>query len=261
LSIDAGRDARGMPEIPVSSAAAAPRSPVRPLGWLRSGWLVVSLGALSGCSHSETQPAAVPPVSSGAAAPTRAPTQLTGWEAGKWGTFVSQRFDLRIPLPNGRAWRIDDHKGSWLVAAHSASSSSLRLRVFLESHAQNRTKCEARAREAEPGLPTPKVDQAVDDTDVGVIRGWDARAVSFVTPDTAQPQKLTGHLLVFASNIRKCLAIQLTTEAEGSGAQETVAARLVDAKERIVRDISFDHELGTPGRELLTAPGPSAPSR
>lgn len=230
------------------------RLTIRPL----LGGLVLLSAA---CTQVEQKPAGSAPVASAAPNPLRATGAATGWEGGKWGTFHSQRFDVRLPLPDGRTWRIDDHKGSWLSATHAPSASTVRLRMFLESHAQNRAKCEARVREADAALPKPKPDQSVDDAEAGVLAGWDARAISFVTPDPAVPQKLTGHLLVFASNIRKCLAFQLTTEASGPAAQEIVAARLVDAKERIVRDLRFDQDLGAPGREVLTAPGPAAPTR
>lgn len=217
--------------------------------------------ATASCTPPESKPAGVAPPASVSPLPLRATGAATGWEGGKWGTFHSQRFDLRLPLPDGRTWRIDDHKASWLTATHAPSSSTVRVRMFLESHAQNRAKCEARVREADTGLPKPKADQSVDDAEAGVLAGWDARAISFVTPDGATPQKLVGHLLVFASNIRKCLAFQLTTEATGPTAQEIIAARLVDAKERIVRDLRFDQDLGAPGREVLTAPGTAAPTR
>lgn len=133
--------------------------------------------------------------------------------------------------------------------------------MFLESHAQNRTKCEARVREADPSLPTPRADQAVDDAETGVLAGWDARAVSFVARDPKDATKLVGHVLVFASNVRKCLGFQLTTEASGTTAKEIIASRLAEGRERIVRELRFDQELGAPDRETLTAPSAARLSR
>lgn len=198
---------------------------------------------------------------------------IAGWESGKWGTFHSQRFDFRLSLPDGKAWRIDDHKGTWLLATHAGTQSTLRARMFLTDHAQNRMKCEATARDADPALPVPGIDQAVDDSSDRVIAGWDARAVSFVapvtatatakgavtvgTPGSASGDALRGTVLVFASNIRKCFAFQYTTEASGAEARGVLAARMADVRERVVRELRFDHELDAPGREVLSGTAPS----
>ena len=177
-----------------------------------------------------------------------------GWDQGKWGTFHSQRFDLRLPLPDGSAWRIDDHKGSWLSATHPATGSTVRLRMFLESHALNQAKCEAVVRDAERGLPVFRSEQVIEDVDSGGPKGWDTHVTTFVQSDRKDESKLTGHVLAFSSNVRKCLGFHFLTEASGPDARSAVAARLSDAKERIVREMTFDQDLGAPGREALTEP-------
>ena len=206
--------------------------------------------ALAGCA--ESRPAhPSPPVAAPAGSQAG---RGAGWDQGKWGTFHSQRFDLRLPLPDGAAWRIDDHKGSWLPATHPPPGSTLRLRMVLESHALNRAKCEAVVREAERALPVSRSDQVIEDVASGGPPGWDTHVVTFVQPDRRDETKLTGQLLAFASNVRKCLGFHFVTDATGADARPTVAARLSDAKERIVRELSFDQDLGVPGREALTEP-------
>jgi hypothetical protein len=211
--------------------------------------------------------------SAGALRPVPAGGAVAGWEGGKWGTFHSQRFDFRLSLPDGKAWRIDDHKSSWLVATHGPTRSMVRARMFLTDHAQNRAKCEGKVREAEPSFPAPQPEQAFDDASEKVLADsqWDTRAVSFVAPAVASPkprgtveiggpvaappsaEALRGTVLVFASNVRKCFGFEYTTEASGPDARAVLAARLADVRQRVVRELRFDHELDAPGRESLSA--------
>jgi hypothetical protein len=260
--------------IPLSATtkAKAKERGLGSLGWVpRSIGLVLAAGPfVAACSSSAPPQAPAPAASSGAGTlrPVPGGAAAAGWEAGKWGTFHSQRYDFRLALPDGKAWRIDDHKTSWLMASHAPTQSSLRARMFLTDHAQNRAKCEAKVREAEPALPTPRTDQAFDDASANVLADarWDTRAVSFV--EAVSPPKggvavgspgvepLRGTVLVFASNVRKCFGFQFVTEATGPNARATVAARLADVRERVVRELRFDHELDVPGREVLSADGP-----
>lgn len=60
--------------------------------------------------------------------------------------FRSARFELSVPFPDGRAWRIDDHRGPYLVATHPATSSTFTLGLWSETELMNRQRCEAAAR-------------------------------------------------------------------------------------------------------------------
>lgn len=42
------------------------------------------------------------------------------------GEFASKRYGLHLRLPDGRAWRIDDHRGENLVATHALAATELR---------------------------------------------------------------------------------------------------------------------------------------
>src|SRR5262245_42562151 len=77
------------------------------------------------CGPAAQPPPPPPPTPTAAPAAERA----SDLETGKVGEFHSKRFQITLPLPDGRAWKIDDHSGTWLVATHAASSSELAVRA------------------------------------------------------------------------------------------------------------------------------------
>lgn len=207
---------------------------------------------LAGCTR-PAQPVTPPPQGS-AGAPAESPPPTSGWEGGAWGRFHSRRHDLWLPLPDGAAWKIDDHGTSWLVAKHPASSSTLRLRMFREDHAVNKAKCEALGRAAEPALPKELEGRLVDASD-NVLPGWDGHGFSVVAATrprpappggAAPPPVLVGQYLGVAANIRRCLVVHFATQAP-TGSEAVIGARLADVLE-IVRRIQVEDDLAGPTR-------------
>src|SRR5262249_12059895 len=135
--------------------------------------------AFAGCAPAAPPPPAPAPAPSASFAP--APDPVAGWEKGAWGRYHSLRHGVFVPLPDGRAWELDDHTGDWLVGKHAASTSLLRLRVLREPHGQSKAKCEARARALDPTLPKTESGRVIVETD-DVLPGWDAHMVAFVVP-------------------------------------------------------------------------------
>ncbi len=91
-------------------------------------WLGIFI-ALSGCEgggQGQGAGKAVVPVQAPPVAQEERPSEA------QWGEFVSRRFGVRVPLPDGRAWRIDDHGESWLSAVHGSGGGELALRVWRE---------------------------------------------------------------------------------------------------------------------------------
>jgi hypothetical protein len=198
-------------------------------------------------------PAAAPPAPGPVPAASGAPiygAAASGFEGGLTGKFHSKRFDAWLQLPDGKNWRIDDHRGSWLVATHAPSSSSLGLRIYIEDSAINHSRCEARARERDPSLPPESPSQLVEAREQDVIKGWDARSLVQVSvQNRGQPgQVVEGHQLVFAALVRKCLVLHLATRAAGPGAEAAVGARLGELSE-LVRTLRVDDDLAGPSRE------------
>ena len=87
--------------------------------------------ALAGCAEAGGEGAAAPPrAPAEAATAQRAPDYPI--DEASWGKFRSKRFQLTVPLPDGRAWKIDDHRAPELVATHAATDSRLALAVESE---------------------------------------------------------------------------------------------------------------------------------
>ena len=112
--------------------------------------------------------------------------------SGAWGDFVSKRFDLRLPLPDGPAWRIDDRKTPWLTASHAASSSTLLVRAWREADLVNRSRCEARARS---WMKLPEVDgaQILEERTIPLPAGFDTRLVTGVSMQAPAPRSQPPH--------------------------------------------------------------------
>ena len=200
----------------------------------------VLLALVSACSPAPAPrplPAAAPSASAFA-------EPSTGWEHGAWGRFHSLRHDVWLPLPDGRGWAIDDHKGEWLVATHAASTSVLRLRSLHEDHAQSHAKCEASARAKDPSLPREDQGRVIATTD-DVLPGWDAHAVALIIP---RQGAVEGHVTVFAANVRRCLVVHFATRSSARDAEAVVGVRLGDITD-LVRKITPEDERSGPGRE------------
>ena len=169
-----------------------------------------------------------------------------------WGKFASKRFDLTIALPDGHAWRIDDHKTHWLVASHPASSTVVRVRMWREPELMSRDRCERRARDwtrdipiiadarllerrSEPELPAP---------------GYDTELVSGIANAQRQGELVEGFILGFGASMKRCIAMVLTTSSNGPGASERVGDRLGIGM-RLLESISFRSDLDAITREPL----------
>ncbi len=112
--------------------------------WLSSGVVlgIVSVMGVVGCGAPVAVVPAVPesvPLAAVSAGPK-------GLGDGQAGEFVSARFGLKLALPDGKSWRIDDHGGNWLIATHAGAASELVVRTWREEAVMNRGRCEERAR-------------------------------------------------------------------------------------------------------------------
>lgn len=154
-----------------------------------------------------------------------------------WGKFHSKRFLLSVPLPDGRAWKIDDHHGAELVAVHAATSSKLSLVATREEGLMNRARCEARAR-ASGLVPAVNLATVEDDVHVGPD-AYDSRV--WVALDPGKPgAPVRGHVFLFGAFLRQCLLVHLETEVPSSNDEGVLASRLAVASSRIVKAIVLD---------------------
>ncbi len=147
--------------------------------------------------------------------------------------FHSTRFGIAVPLPDGKHWRIDDHRSALLHATHAATQSKVELVVWREDDLMNRDKCETRAREKGYG---ERAGEEVDTEVTAVPKDWDTRVWLGAEPESAGQAGATGHLFAFASNVRRCLYFHFETRAP----LDVVSDRLAFVRLRVLGGLALD---------------------
>jgi hypothetical protein len=190
--------------------------------------LVLPCLALLACGPAPDKPAEPPPPPVPSTAP--APLPPPPLSAAAWGTFRSERFELELPLPDGRAWRIDDHGGPWLSATHATSESTLLARSWTEDGRVTHQRCEERAR-LWLTLPDPARAEAVNARSIDAPAGFDTFvSVGLVTGKQDAP--VSGFAVAFGGHGHRCFAWIYTTRASGPGAGPLLGERLATMVER-----------------------------
>lgn len=198
---------------------------------------------LGGCAPSERLQGAEAPASSLAApAPRPVGTRDAMAAEDRWGEFPSKRFGLRLPLPDGHAWRIDDHTGRFLLATQASTGSELAVRLWREDEVVNRQRCEAKARVLRT-LPDRMGAELVDRRAVAVPAEFDTIVETFVVPAKAQGAPITAFALAFGGLERRCFAYVFTTSAVGAGAEQAIGDRLGVMVRGSLERLSFSGEL------------------
>jgi hypothetical protein len=158
-------------------------------------------------------------------------------DEGSWGKFHSKRFLLSVPLPDGKAWKIDDHSRPALFAVHDATSSKLWLTITQEDELTNRQKCEQKARDLGwvPSSPLTTVEEHVaTGPDAYDSRIW-------VALDAGRKGgSLEGHVFLFGGFLRKCLLIHLATRVPSPAEEEVLSSRLALVRARMLNGIVLD---------------------
>jgi hypothetical protein len=191
--------------------------------------------ALLGCEPA--QPPAPPPPPAPAPAPAPPPAFATGAA----GTFRSERFALRLPLPDGSAWRIDDHQGPWLTATHAASASTLIVRSWTEDGRATRARCEERARLWRK-LPERAGADIMQERAIDAPPGFDTRLlVGVVSGKPGAP--ISAFALAMGAHAHRCFVWSYTTTAQGLGAEQVVGERLATMVEASLAKVRMESDL------------------
>jgi len=186
------------------------------------------------CGDPATAPAPRTAASAPAATPP-APRYPT--EDASWGRYHSKRFNLSFPLPDGKAWRIDDHSRPSLFAVHEATGSKVSLLVTQEDDLVNRQKCELRAR-ALGWVSSTTLTTVEDETTIGP-EAFDSRI--WVALDAKKAGgALEGHVYLFGAFIRRCLLVHVATTVPSAKDEDVLSERLALARARIVRGLTVD---------------------
>jgi len=152
--------------------------------------------------------------------------------------FHSARFELFLPLPDGHAWKIDDHHSQYLVATHPATQSTITLGLWGETELMNRQKCEASARAR--GLVKDEELQTVADEVIVGPGPYDSHinvaALSGMKPHTT----LAGHAFLFGGHLRKCLFVHYETRTREGDDEVSLSARLAVARLEILGGLKVE---------------------
>jgi hypothetical protein len=152
-----------------------------------------------------------------------------------------------LPLPDGHAWRIDDHKGPWLEATHAASESTLLVRSWTEDGRVNRRRCEERARLWHT-FPDPANLEIVSEKSIEAPAGFDT-FVSVGLRAGKPDEPVTGYALAFGGHLHRCFAWAYATVARGPGAAELLGERLATMVEQSLGRVVFESKLTPDVRE------------
>jgi hypothetical protein len=192
----------------------------------------IAVTALASCGE---PPPAPPPRAPTAAVVPVAPRYPTDDAA--WGRYHSKRFQLSFPLPDGKAWRIDDHSRPSLFALHDATSSRVWVQATQEDELVNRQKCEARARDL-GWVTSNRLTTVEDETTIGP-EAYDSRI--WVAIDAGKPGgAIEGHVYLFGAFIRRCLLVHVSTTVPSAKDEDVLSERLALARARIVRGLTLD---------------------
>jgi hypothetical protein len=195
-------------------------------------FVIVALVASAGCGEPPVVTPPHAPDHAAAASPPRYPS-----EDAAWGRYHSKRFQLSFPLPDGKAWRIDDHSRPSLFAMHEPTSSRVSVLATQEDDLVNRQKCEARARDL--GWVASTTLTTVDDQTTIGPEAYDSRI--WVALDAAKPGgALEGHVYLFGAFIRRCLLVHVSTKVASAKDEDVLSDRLALARARIVRGLTID---------------------
>ncbi len=159
-------------------------------------------------------------------------------DASGWGTFHSRRFALTLPLPDGKTWKIDDHRAPELVATHEPTSSRVQVLATQEEQLMNRQRCEERASKLGWLGSTTRFTTLEDEVHVGPDH-YDSRV--WVALDPGAPSgRVEGHVFLFGAFLRRCLLVHYATSVASAKEEQQIASRLAIASARIVKGITID---------------------
>lgn len=153
--------------------------------------------------------------------------------------YHSARLALSLPLPDGHAWRIDDHSGAELVATHAATRSRVMLATFRADGLVGRSQCEALAHERRLVAETPDLHPLEDVSGLTQVT-FDTRTVVAIVPGAGPDQPLVGHVMAFGGFLRKCYVFDFSTEVAGAADEPVLSARLAYARARILGGLVLD---------------------
>jgi hypothetical protein len=174
--------------------------------------------------------------------------------------YQSRRLELSLPLPDGKAWRIDDHSQPELVATHAATASKILVSVFNAGELVGRARCEELALEKHlvPDVGSKTV-RVVED-EVAITQGeFDTRIEVVVRADGGPESLLIGRLMAFGGFLRKCFVFVYSTAVDRTSEEPVLSERLAFVRARVLGGLElepFDAVSRSPAAGPNLAPEP-----
>ena len=145
---------------------------------------------------------------------------------------------ISLPLPDGRAWRIDDHSRPELVASHGPTRSTVVVAVFHADELVGRTQCEALAR-ARKLVPEGDL-RTLEDAATYTQQTFDTRVWVAIEPSAAPGGALRGYVMAFGGFLRKCYAFIFSSQVGTSDEEPVLASRLAFARARVLGGLELE---------------------
>jgi hypothetical protein len=191
-----------------------------------------------------------------ATASTRARAATFGDDTARLPRYRSKRLSLSLPLPDGSAWRIDDHTSPALIATHAPTRSRVLVAVFRADEPVGRTQCEELARGA--GYLADGPSRTLDDEIAVTQSTFDTRIRVALRPGSDSRQPLVGEVTAVGGFLRKCYVFDFSTEVGGADDEPALSARLAFARTRILGGLELQPFDAVP---RLAPGGLEAPAR
>lgn len=227
----------------LSAPFSVPSRVERPHSALASFRAVLVVTAVVGCGP-DAPPASPSPMALGT--PKLEPAMPFVDTPATWGAFHSKRHLLTVHLPDGHAWKVDDHARPELYAIHPATRSELTVSLGPAGDLVGRTQCEAIARK-KGLLPAVELRTLEDRVTVGP-EAYDTRI--WVALEVRPQGQLAAHLFAFGGMIRSCFFFHFRTEVQSLASEEVLTQRLALARTRILDRVDLDPPRVTPDAEL-----------
>jgi hypothetical protein len=171
--------------------------------------------------------------------------------------YHSKRLALSLPLPDGAAWRIDDHSRPELVAMHALTQSKIVVAVMHTDGLVGRSQCEGLARELKL---VPSADLSTLEDEVTITQStFDTHIRVALEPGPTADRPLVGHVMAFGGFLRKCFVFDFSTVVDGASRSATLSSRLAFARARILGGLELD-PFATMSRDSPSVPD-AAPIR
>jgi hypothetical protein len=154
--------------------------------------------------------------------------------------YRSPRLAFSLPLPDGRAWRIDDHSQPALVATHAPTRSRLVVSVFAADQVVGRTQCEELARSRKLVPEDDSAGRTVEDVVAITQETFDTRVEVTLEPGSGPDRSLGGRVMAFGGFLRKCFAFVYSTEVDAARDEAVLSSRLAFVRARVLGGLELE---------------------